>query len=146
MYKRQELHAGVSRIAQVWGTPQQEGVAAEIWSHLAESTIDQGVLEQAHRIAVVPARFGWSDIGDWNNLGELIERDDDGNSVRGDLVQSRTRNSVVWSETGRLVALVGLENVAVVDTDDALLVVNRGDAQEVRQIVEQLKTMRRHGF
>ena len=60
--------------------------------------------------------------------------------------KSHTRNSVVWSETGRLVALVGLENIAVVDTEDALLVVNRGDAQEVRQIVEQLKTMRRHGF
>jgi mannose-1-phosphate guanylyltransferase len=141
-----ELHAGVSQIAQVWGTPRQERVAAEVWSHLAESTIDQGVLEQADYIAVVPARFGWSDVGDWNNLGELIERDDDGNSVRGDLVQSRTRNSVVWSETGRLVALVGLENIAVVDTEDALLVINRDDAQEVRQIVEQLKTMRRHGF
>ena len=51
--------------------------------------------------------------------------------MRGDLVQSQTRNSVVWSETGRLVALVGLENIAVVDTADALLVVNRGDAQEV---------------
>jgi mannose-1-phosphate guanylyltransferase len=141
-----ELHAGVSRIAQVWGTPQQERVAAEVWSHLAESTIDQGVLEQAQRIAVVPARFGWSDVGDWNNLGDLIARDVDGNSVRGDLVQAHTRNSVVWSETGRLVALVGLENIAVVDTEDALLVVNRGDAQEVRQIVEQLKTMRGHGF
>jgi mannose-1-phosphate guanylyltransferase len=141
-----ELHARVSRISQVWGTPQQERVAAEVWSNLAESTIDQGVLEHAARIAVVPARFGWSDIGDWNNLGELIERDANGNRVHGDLVQSRTRNSVVWSETGRLVALVGLENIAVVDTEDALLVVNRRDAQEVRQIVEQLKTMHRHGF
>lgn len=141
-----DLHAGVIRIAQVWGTPEQERVAADVWSGLAESTIDQGVLEQARRIAVVPARFGWSDVGDWNNLGELIERDDFGNSVRGDLVQSQTRNSVVWSETGRLVALVGLENIAVVDTADALLVVNRSDAQEVRTIVEQLKTMRRPGF
>jgi mannose-1-phosphate guanylyltransferase len=141
-----DLHAGVIRIAQVWGTSEQERVAADVWSGLAESTIDQGVLEQAQRIAVVPARFGWSDVGDWNNLGELIERDDFGNSVRGDLVQSQTRNSVVWSETGRLVALVGLENIAVVDTADALLVVNRGDAQEVRNIVEQLKTMRRPGF
>jgi mannose-1-phosphate guanylyltransferase len=141
-----DLHAGVSRIAQVWGTPEQERVTADVWSGLAESTIDQGVLEQANRIAVVPAEFGWSDVGDWNNLGELIERDDFGNSVRGDVVQSQTRNSVVWSETGRLVALVGLENIAVVDTEDALLVVNRGDAQEVRTIVEQLKTMRRPGF
>src|SRR5215204_5396413 len=106
-----ELHAGVSRIAQVWGTPEQELVAADVWSGLEESTIDQGVLEQARRIAVVPAGFGWSDVGDWNNLGDLIARDVDGNSVRGDLVQAHTRNSVVWSETGRLVALVGLENI-----------------------------------
>jgi len=140
-----DLYAGVSRIAEVWGTPEQERIAADVWSGLAESTIDQGVLEQANRIAVVPAEFGWSDVGDWNNLGELIERDDFGNSVRGDVVQSQTRNSVVWSETGRLVALVGLENIAVVDTPDALLVVNRGDAQEVRAIVEQLKTMHRPG-
>jgi mannose-1-phosphate guanylyltransferase len=141
-----DLYTGVSRIAEVWDTPDQERVAADVWSGLEESTIDQGVLEHAQRIAVVPAQFGWSDVGDWNNLGELIERDDFGNSVRGDVVQSRTRNSVVWSETGRLIALVGLENIAVVDTPDALLVVNRGDAQEVRSIVEQLKTMRRPGF
>jgi mannose-1-phosphate guanylyltransferase len=141
-----DLHTGVTRIAQVWGTPEQERVAADVWSGLEESTIDQGVLEHARRIAVVPAQFGWSDVGDWNNLGELIESDDFGNSVRGDVVQSQTRNSVVWSETGRLVALVGLENIAVVDTADALLVVNRGEAQEVRSIVEQLKTMRRPGF
>ena len=141
-----DLHAGVSRIAAVWGTPEQDQVAAEVWSELAESTIDQGILEQADRIAVVPADFGWSDVGDWNNLGELIERDDSGNSVRGDVVQSQTRNSVVWSETGRLVALVGLENIAVVDTEDALLVVDRDDAQEVRRIVELLKIMRREGY
>lgn len=141
-----ELFAGVSRVADGWGTPQQDRFAAEIWAQLAESTIDQGVLEGAERVAVVPAEFGWSDVGDWNNLGELIERDDSGNSVRGDLVQSHTRNSVVWSETGRLVALVGLDNIAVVDTEDALLVVDRNAAQEVRRIVEQLKLMRRQGY
>jgi mannose-1-phosphate guanylyltransferase len=141
-----ELHAGVSRIAAVWGSPEQDQIAAEAWADLSESTIDQGILEHAERIAVVPADFGWSDVGDWNNLGELIERDDSGNSVRGDVVQSQTRNCVVWSETGRLVALVGLENIAVVDTEDALLVVDRSDAQEVRRIVEQLKLMRREGY
>lgn len=141
-----ELYAGVSRIADVWGAPEQDRVTAEVWSTLPESTIDQGIFERAGRVAVVPAAFGWSDVGDWNNLGELITRDDSGNSVRGDLVQSQTRNSVVWSETGRLVALVGLDNIAVVDTEDALLVVDRKDAQEVRRIVEQLKSMQRHGY
>jgi mannose-1-phosphate guanylyltransferase len=141
-----ELFAGVSRIAAVWGTPEQDRVAAEVWSELPESTIDHGIFERAARVAVTPATFGWSDVGDWNNLGELIARDDSGNSVRGDLVQSDTRNSVVWSETGRLVALVGLDNIAVVDTEDALLVVDRKNAQEVRRIVEQLKLLQREGY
>jgi mannose-1-phosphate guanylyltransferase len=141
-----DLSAGVSRIADVWGTPEQDRVAAEVWAALPESTIDQGVLERAARVAVVPAALGWSDVGDWHNLGELIEADAAGNSVRGDLVQSQTRNCLVWSETGRLVALVGVDNIAVVDTEDALLVVDRADAQEVRRIVEQLKQMQREGY
>jgi mannose-1-phosphate guanylyltransferase len=141
-----ELFAGICRIASAWGTPEQERVTADVWLRLPESTIDQGVLERAGRIAVVPTSMGWSDVGDWNNLGDLIQRDGSGNSVRGDLVQSQTHDCVVWSETGRLVALVGLKNIAVVDTEDALLVVDRKDAQEVRRIVEELKRMRRHGY
>ena len=141
-----ELFSRVSTIADAWGTPAQERVTAELWMHIPESTIDEGIFERAARVAVVPAAFGWSDVGDWNNLGELIARDDSGNSVRGDLVQAHSSNSVVWSETGRLVALVGVDNIAVVDTEDALLVVNRKDAQEVRRIVEQLKQKRRDGY
>jgi mannose-1-phosphate guanylyltransferase len=103
-------------------------------------------MEHARTIAVVPADLGWSDVGDWHGLGELIQRDLDGNAVRGDLIQSGTRNSVVWSETGRLIALVGLENIAVVDTEDALLVIERGSAQEVRRIVDQLRQLRRTSY
>ena len=103
-------------------------------------------MERADRIAVVPADLGWSDVGDWHGLGELIANDPYGNAVRGDVVQADTRNSVVWSETGRLIALVGLENIAVVDTDDALLVINRDSAQEVRRIVDQLKQLRRTSY
>lgn len=141
-----DLHAAVTQIAAAWGTPEQERVTARIWAELAESTIDQGILEHAERVAVVPASMGWSDVGDWNNLGELIAQDHSGNRVRGDLVQEASTDCVVWSETDRLVALVGLTNVAIVDTDDALLVVNREHAQEVRRIVEQLKTADRNGY
>lgn len=141
-----DLAAGVARIADAWGTPEQDSVTAEVWAGLEESTIDQGVMEHARRLAVVPADLGWSDVGDWHGLGELIQRDPFGNAVRGDLIQSDTRNSVVWSETGRLVALVGLENIAVVDTDDALLVINRDCAQDVRRIVDQLRQMRRTSY
>jgi len=140
------LARAVRTIAAAWGTPQQDSIAAEIWATLADSTIDQGVMERSDRIAVVPANLGWSDVGDWHGLGELIAADPDGNAVHGDVVQADTRNSVIWSETGRLIALVGLDNIAVVDTEDALLVINRENAQDVRRIVDQLKQMRRTSY
>jgi mannose-1-phosphate guanylyltransferase len=141
------LHAAVREVAAAWGTPEQDRVATDVWASLPVSTIDEGVLEPtaaAGRVAVVPADLGWSDVGDWHGLGELIERDALGNSVRGDLIQVETRDSIVWSETGRPVALLGLENVVVVDTADVLLVSARGRAQEVRQLVERLKALKRH--
>ncbi|MFN8678990.1 MAG: sugar phosphate nucleotidyltransferase [Thermomicrobiales bacterium] len=141
-----ELYAAVMRIAAAWGTPEQEQVTARVWADLADSTIDQGILEHAERVAVVPASMGWSDVGDWNNLGDLIEQDDAGNRVRGDLLQEASTDCVIWSETDRLVALVGLTNVAIVDTEDALLVVNREHAQDVRRIVDQLKSAKRSGY
>jgi mannose-1-phosphate guanylyltransferase len=141
-----DLYHAVMRIADAWATPEQEQVTAQVWAELPETTIDQGILEHSDRVAVVPASLGWSDVGDWNNLGELIEQDGAGNRVRGNLVQEASTDCVVWSETGRLVALVGLKDLAIVDTEDALLVVNRKFAQEVRRIVEQLKTADRTGY
>jgi mannose-1-phosphate guanylyltransferase len=87
--------------------------------------------------------MGWSDVGDWHGLGELLCHDPDGVSVRGDLINAKTRRSVVWSETDRVIALVGLENVVVVDTPDALLIADRAQAQEVRSIVSMLKESKR---
>src|SRR5699024_5751818 len=112
-----------------WESRDQERTTARVWAALPNETIDQGVMEHATRVAVVPAEMGWSDVGDWHGLGELIEQDDLGNSVRGDLVQIDTENSVVWSESRRMVATVGLDNVIVVDTDDALLVIDRSRSQ-----------------
>lgn len=138
-----EIQAGVSEIARAWDSRDRERITARIWGTLPNETIDQGVMERASRVAVVPAEMGWSDVGDWHGLGELIEQDDLGNAVRGDLVQVDTENSVVWSESGRMVATVGLSNIIVVDTDDALLVVDRERAQDVRKIVDLLRAAMR---
>ncbi len=142
-----DLYAAIVHIAAAWGTPEQERITEEAWTNLPTSTIDAGVLEPAAaagRVAVVPAEFGWSDVGDWHGLGDLIQRDELGNSVRGDLIQAETHNSVVWSDTSRLIALLGLENIVVVDTDDALLVIDRARSQQVRQIVDRLRDLKRH--
>jgi mannose-1-phosphate guanylyltransferase len=138
-----EIHAGVRKIAGAWESREQEQVTARVWATLPNVTIDTGVMEKASRVAVVPAEMGWSDVGDWHGLGELIDHDDLGNSVRGDLVQIDTTNSVVWSESNRMVAIVGMDNVIVVDTEDALLVIDRSRSQEVRKIVDLLKAATR---
>lgn len=134
-----EIYDGVRTIARAWESRDQERITARVWSTLPNETIDQGIMEHARRVAVVPADMGWSDVGDWHGLGELIDQDDLGNSVRGDFVQIDTESSVVWSESGRMVATVGLSNVIVVDTDDALLVLDRRRSQDVRKIVDLLK-------
>jgi mannose-1-phosphate guanylyltransferase len=132
------LHRGVTKIAAAWGTPEQERVVAKVWPTLPEVTIDHGVMERTPRVAVVPAEMGWSDVGDWHGLGTLLDHDADGMSARGDLVHTGSRDSLVWSETDRVIALVGLDNVVVVDTPDALLIANRSEAQEVRNVVGAL--------
>lgn len=141
------VSAAVARIAAAWDTPEREPVMAEVWASLPTANIDEGIMEPAAaagEVAVVPADFGWSDVGDWHGLGELIEHDGLGNSVRGDFLQLETRDCVVWSETGRIVALIGMENVVVVDTEDALLVIDRSRAQDVRRVVDELKAQSRH--
>lgn len=134
------IHEGVLRIARAWDTRHREKVLTETWPTLPNETIDTGIMENAERVAVVPAEMGWSDVGDWSGLGDLIQQDGLGNSVRGDLLQIETSNSVIWSETGRMVAMIGLDNIIVVDTDDALLVIDRDKAQEVKQVVDRLKS------
>jgi mannose-1-phosphate guanylyltransferase len=138
-----EIHEGIRKIAAAWDSRDQERVTASIWATLPNITIDHGVMEHASRVAVVPAEMGWSDVGDWHGLGELVEQDALGNSVRGDLLQIDTTNSVVWSESKRMVAMVGLDNIIVVDTEDALLVVDRAKSQEVKKVVERLKEIMR---
>ena len=138
-----EIADGVREIARAWESRDQERVTARIWASLPDITIDHGIMEHAARVAVVPAEIGWSDVGDWSGLGELIEQDGLGNSVRGELLSIETTNSVIWSETGRMVAMVGLDNIIVVDTEDALLVVDREKSQEVKKVVEKLKASRK---
>jgi mannose-1-phosphate guanylyltransferase len=137
-----ELAAGIDVIVDAWDTPEQERVTAEVWAGLQDSTIDQGIMELASRVAVVPADLGWSDVGDWHGLGELLTRDDRGNGVsggNGSVITVDASQSVVWTESDRIVALVGVENAVVVDLPDALLVASRDRAQDVRKIVDVLK-------
>jgi mannose-1-phosphate guanylyltransferase/mannose-6-phosphate isomerase len=101
-------------------------------------SIDYAVMEHTAHAAVVPVDLGWSDVGSWLSLWEIAEKDADGNVMRGDVIAHATRNSYLRSE-GPLVAAVGLEDVAIVATVDALLVTTRSGSQNVKHIVEELQ-------
>jgi mannose-1-phosphate guanylyltransferase/mannose-6-phosphate isomerase len=117
---------------------QPVAIDAEAFARIADISVDYAVMEKAERVAVVPGRFDWSDIGSWQALGDLTPADAAGNRVQGEAVLVDSKDCYVRSED-RLVAALGVENLLVVDTPDALLVADRGRAQDVKQIVQRLK-------
>lgn len=109
-----------------------------IWPQVREQTIDYGVMEGARDAAVIPARMGWTDVGDWASMFDLISPDAAGNVWIGPRAALDTRNTLVLGGK-RLVAAVGLENLVIIDTEDALLVCRKDRTQDVKRIVRQLE-------
>ncbi|MFO7157034.1 MAG: mannose-1-phosphate guanylyltransferase [Pseudomonadota bacterium] len=102
-------------------------------------SIDHAVMEKSRSIAVIPCEFGWSDLGTVAALSELFPADASGNALRGEALAIDSSRNVVWARPGKAVALVGCEDLVVIDTEDALLVCHRDRAQEVRRVVEALE-------
>jgi len=123
-----------------------DGEAVELdptrFAQVRNDSIDYAVMERAPRRAVVTMDCGWSDIGSWQAISDLYETDASGNQVQGHAVLVDSRNTFVQSEN-RLVATVGVDELVIVDTGDAVLVAQRGRAQEVKSVVEEL-TRREH--
>ncbi len=140
------LHAGVMRVADARGTPEAETVMAQVWPTLEKISVDYAVMEgaaAARKVATVPADFPWSDVGDFDSLGESLAADDAGNLIIGSgapvTVLRDVKDAVIVSDSGRVIAAIGMDDVVIADTKDALLVCPRSRAQEVKQIVDQLK-------
>ena len=104
--------------------------------------IDRAVMERTAHAAVIPADFTWSDVGSWSALWDLAEKDAAGNAARGDVQLQDTRGSLVFGGQ-RLIATLGVEDLIIVDTEDALLVADRSRSQDVREVVEDLKRANR---
>jgi mannose-1-phosphate guanylyltransferase/mannose-6-phosphate isomerase len=104
--------------------------------------IDRAVMERTAQAAVIPADFEWSDVGSWSALWELAEKDAAGNATRGDVQLQDTSGSLVFGDR-RLVATLGVDDLIIVDSDDALLVADRSRSQDVREVVEDLRRSNR---
>ncbi|MFI7550496.1 mannose-1-phosphate guanylyltransferase [Micromonospora sediminimaris] len=142
-----DMHGGVTAIAAAWGTDEQDDVLGAVWPTLTKISVDYAVMEgaaAAGRVATVPGDFRWNDVGDFHTLGEVLPADTDGNVVltgdaKPEVLLHDSSGMVVAPQAGRLVAAVGVRDLIVVDTEDALLVCPRDRAQDVKSIVDELK-------
>jgi mannose-1-phosphate guanylyltransferase len=143
------LSTGAHRIRDAFGTDRQDQVVKEVWADLVSETIDYGIMEGAAKVAIIPAHgLGWSDIGSWDSLLEILPSDAEGNIVHdSDHLGLETRNTMVYDTAGnQLVVTIGLEDMIIVNTGDVLLVCQKQDAQRVRDIVKQLKEDQRENL
>ncbi len=120
-------------------------VDSEIFSTCPDDSIDYAVMEKTDSAAMVPLDAGWSDVGSWTSLWETADKDEDGNICVGDTILEKTRNSYVNAEQ-RLVSVIGLEDVIVVETKDAVMVAHKDDAQSIKNVVNKLKAEKRPEF
>ena len=111
---------------------------AEAFASAPKKSIDYAVMERTTRAAVVPADIGWSDVGDWGAVWKLSRRDESGNSIHGEGVALDAKNVHIRSD-GLLTAVVGVSDVVVVSTQDAVLVLARDQGDKVKQLVDALK-------
>ena len=127
------------------GKPPTPEAVEQVFESAASISIDYAVMEKSQHIAVVPVDIAWSDLGSWESLHQVSEKDTNGNVLRGNVICRDTRNSLIIS-TKKLVTSIGVENLVIVETEDALLVCDLRRTQEVKQLVETLKEEDRHEY
>lgn len=111
----------------------------QFYENCPSISIDYGIMEKANHVHVVPGSFGWSDVGSWKAVHELSEKDAHDNSAgENKAVFLHSKSSLIHSEGNKLIALVGVENLALVETDDTILVLNMDNAQNVKEVVDLL--------
>ena len=133
-----DLYRNFEELEDAVGTEREQEVLSEVYGKIASVSVDYGIMEKSRDIFVVPAEFGWSDVGSWDMLGAVRTPDEAGNIAAGDSLLLETKNSTVFAAS-RMVALVGVEGLVVVETPDAVLVCPKDRAQDVKKIVDELR-------
>ena len=117
----------------------------EFYLRVESISVDYAVMEKAKNVLTIPSSFTWSDVGSWDEVYKLGDRNNEGNSIKGAVIGIRSLNNLIWAEE-KLIALVGVEDLIVVETKDAVLICKRGESQGVKEIVEILRKQDRQDF
>jgi mannose-1-phosphate guanylyltransferase len=133
-----ELHDQLSKIDETLDTSEYEHTLDTIYHMIRGISIDYGVMEKADDVYAIKGDFGWSDVGSWDEVYRISGKDNDGNTVTGKNYLQDTKNSIIYAGD-RFVASIGVEDLIVIVSDDAVLVCKRGRSQDVKEVVDYLR-------
>ncbi len=144
------LDSVLNKISGAWDTPERSAVLKDVWLNLENKAVDYGIMEKAEKVAALPAGgLGWSDVGAWSSLFEVLLPDMRGNIAANDAVHlaHETNNTLVYGgDLERLVVTIGVDDMVVVDTNDVLLICKADQSQKVKEVVEHLKKHRQEKY
>ena len=137
-----ETYQGLNRIADAIGAEEEELVLEKEFSAFQSESIDYGIMEKAKNIYILSGSFGWDDVGSWLAVGRIKKSNEFGNVIDGNAVTVDTKNCIIQGEK-KLIATVGIEDIIVVDTEDALLICEKDSAGNIKKVLENLKICNR---
>ncbi len=137
-----ETYQGLCKIGKAIGTEEQNRVLEQEFQGFRAESIDYGIMEKAKNIYILSGSFGWDDVGSWLAVGRIKKSNEFGNVVTGNVVTVDTQNTIIQGGS-KLIATVGLENMIVVDTEDALLICEKDRAGEIKKVLENLRICNR---
>ncbi|MEW6702328.1 MAG: mannose-1-phosphate guanylyltransferase [Bacteroidota bacterium] len=137
-----DLYEGIGKMEETIGTTYFEKQLVQVYGQLKSISIDYGVMEKSKNVYLTKADFYWNDVGNWEAVYEISEKDEEGNAIVGDVYTEKTFGSYIFSPR-KFTAVIGVENLVVINTNEALLVCHRNNTQDVRQVVDYLKMNKR---
>jgi mannose-1-phosphate guanylyltransferase len=139
-----EMHEQFKKSVKYFYTPDEKEQIQKVYELCTSISIDYGIMEKAQNVYVLPVSFRWSDVGTWNAIYEFSQKDENQNVLKGDMILTRhTKNCIVHVPNKKLVVLNGVQNLIVVEDNDILMIADKGQEQEVRQVVNEIKI--KHG-
>lgn len=133
-----DLYEKLEKIKDHLPKEDRDQIIEQAYRDLPSVSIDHGIMEKTTDAAVIPASFGWNDVGDWTQVSNLMEKDQDSNAVNAKQVGKDTKDSIIYSEKrDKLIATLGVDGLVIVDTEEALLVMDKSRSQELKEIVKK---------
>lgn len=138
-----DIYDGAMKIGESFGTPDFDSILEREFTAFRSESIDFGIMEKANNIYTLAGSFGWDDVGSWLAVERINDTDSDSNYIEGNVIAEDTRHATICGGK-RLIASVGVENIIIVDTDDAILVCSKNSTQDVKKIIARLKEQGRN--